>query len=100
MSNPYATVEQLGLTLNEQFKKQILGSEATLWSEQADGYNVDGRVWPRVAALAERLWSNPKTGWKEAKSRISFQRERLVSLGISADVLDPTWCLQNDGECV
>ncbi|NYF91599.1 hexosaminidase [Edaphobacter lichenicola] len=35
----------------------ILGGEATMWTEYATPEIVNGRIWPRTAAVAERLWS-------------------------------------------
>ncbi len=36
----------------------MLGGEAVLFGEYADATNVDPQVWPRTAAVMERLWSN------------------------------------------
>jgi hexosaminidase len=43
--------------LSPEEKQKILGGEATMWSEYVDPENVDSRIWPRTAAVAERLWS-------------------------------------------
>ncbi|CAK9803038.1 Chitooligosaccharidolytic beta-N-acetylglucosaminidase [Anthophora quadrimaculata] len=83
----------------ESKKNLILGGEAALWTEQADTASVDGKIWPRSAALAERLWSEPNSTWIHAEQRMLRQRERFVKRGITAESLQPQWCLQNQGHC-
>ena len=46
----------------EQYEKNILGGEAAMWTEQVQGIAVESKLWPRVAALGERLWADPESG--------------------------------------
>ena len=45
------------VVLTEAEKARILGGEATMWTELVTPLTIDSRLWPRTAAIAERLWS-------------------------------------------
>ncbi|XP_050689127.1 chitooligosaccharidolytic beta-N-acetylglucosaminidase-like isoform X3 [Eriocheir sinensis] len=77
---------------------QVLGGEALLWTHQVDDSNLDAKVWPRAAAVAERLWTNPSDGWRDAEARF-IHRQRLVRRGVQAERVQPQWCHQNEGLC-
>ena len=44
-------------TLSPEEKNRIWGGEACMWGEWTTPENIDSRIWPRTAAIAERLWS-------------------------------------------
>lgn len=77
----------------------------SFFKEQVDESTLDNRLWPRAAALGERLWSDPNDEndysiAKETFRRISTLRNRLVQLGIKAEAIFPKYCSQNQDECL
>ena len=58
-SQHYAVDPMKGETadLTPEQSKRILGGEAAMWEELATTENLDAKLWPRLAAIAERLWS-------------------------------------------
>ncbi|CAG9768129.1 unnamed protein product [Ceutorhynchus assimilis] len=78
---------------------QVLGGETALWTEEAGTSSLDSRLWPRSAAFAETLWTEPATDWSEAEERMLLHRDRLVRLGIEADEIQPEWCFRNQQTC-
>lgn len=81
---------------------QILGAEASIWTEMVDEHNLDTRLWPRLSAFAERVWSPKMDESKKAEAlgnmtkRMRCHREQLVSMGFNADPIQPEFCMTND----
>lgn len=70
--------------LTPEQQKLVLGGEATMWSEYANPENIDSRIWPRTAAIAERFWS--PQGTKDVKSmyaRLEAVSEKLEWVGLT-----------------
>ncbi|KAJ0178174.1 hypothetical protein K1T71_005997 [Dendrolimus kikuchii] len=78
----------------------VLGGEVAMWSEYVDENALDTRVWPRLAAVAERLWANPSGGVYGAETRLNRHRARLIARGLRPDAIAPQWCDQHDNRCL
>jgi len=68
-------------TLSPEEKKRILGGESCMWTEWVTDENIDSRIWPRNAAIAERLWSPAEVqelpSLYERLNLVSWRLERL-----------------------
>ena len=68
-----------------------------------DSSTIEGKMFPRISALAERLWSNPDVNWKEqfmdVEIRMVNHRQLLVERGVKADAIQPQYCYLNEGSC-
>ncbi|MGC2481221.1 MAG: family 20 glycosylhydrolase [Candidatus Sulfotelmatobacter sp.] len=71
-----------GLTPEEQAR--ILGGEACMWNEQTTARDIDSRIWPRAAAIAERLWSpRDVDNVDDMYRRLGVESVRLEALGLT-----------------
>lgn len=74
--------ETASLTAEE--KKRVLGGEAAMWEEIVTAENLDSRLWPRLAAIAERLWSPASvTDLQSMYSRLMVTNRWLEWLGLT-----------------
>lgn len=56
----YYAVDPLGegaAMPSREGKQCVLGGEAAMWTIIENSENIDSHIWPRTAAIAERLWS-------------------------------------------
>jgi len=71
-------------SLTSAQKELILGGEACMWAELVNEETVDSRIWPRLAAIAERLWS--PSGLKDIEDmyrRLAVIDRKLEWLGLT-----------------
>ena len=70
--------------LSPEQKHLILGGESCIWSEYVNAENIDSRIWPRNAAIAERLWSpEGTTDVASMYARLDAESARLEWLGLA-----------------
>jgi hexosaminidase len=71
-------------TLTPEQAKHILGGEATMWGEYVGPETIDSRIWPRTAAIAERLWSpRSVTDIDDMYRRLAVISIQLEELGLT-----------------
>jgi hexosaminidase len=71
-------------TLTPEEAKHVLGGEATMWAEWVTPETIDSRIWPRTAAIAERLWSPRNvTDVNDMYRRLAVISIQLEELGLT-----------------
>lgn len=80
---------------NSEQQSLILGGAACMWSEAVDNSNILQRIFPRVCATAEKLWSKADANnFVEAAQRLEEHTCRMKTRGLPAQPPNgPGFCL-------
>ena len=76
--------------LSDSQCSKILGGGGEMWGESVDPSDILQTIWPRAAAIAERLWSDYKTTAvaDAAATRMAFFRCLLLRRGVPSAPLN------------
>jgi hexosaminidase len=73
-----------GGAITAEEAKHVMGGEATMWGEWVSPETIDSRIWPRTAAIAERLWSPRNvTDVGDMYRRLAVISRQLEELGLT-----------------
>ena len=78
--------------LTPESERRILGGEAAMWSEVVSPGTIDSRIWPRTAAIAEKLWSplSSTTDVDDMYRRLDQVTTVLTARGVTHESAYPT----------
>jgi hexosaminidase len=70
-------------TLGDAERARVKGGEACMWAEYVTPETLDSRIWPRNAAIAERLWSPANVrDADDMYRRLAIESRRLEERGL------------------
>jgi hexosaminidase len=74
--------EPITAELTEAEAKHILGGECNMWSERAPQELVDSKVFPRILAMSEVLWSTKEKDYDHFYARVQKHYSKLDAMGV------------------
>jgi hexosaminidase len=63
-------------------RNRIIGGECTMWTEHSPRGQLESKLYPRIIAFAERLWSPGKITFDDFHRRLQTHYQRLEFLGV------------------
>ena len=70
--------------LTDDERKHVLGSEGNMWTEYAPQELIDDRLFPRMIALSEVVWTYPaERDYESFRQRVQKHYDRLDVLGVT-----------------
>jgi hexosaminidase len=75
--------EPIPKELSQSESKFIIGGECNMWSERAPQELIDSKVFPRILAMSEVLWSEKEKDYTEFSNRIEKHYPKLENLGVN-----------------
>lgn len=83
--------DPIPVDLAEDYRKYIIGGECNMWTEHVpDEENLDSKVFPRLLAMSEILWTYPKNRdfesfYKRVQDQYPYLEAKNVKYGLEAE---------------
>jgi len=75
--------EPIPAELTTEEAKYILGGECNMWSERAPQELIDSKIFPRILAMSEVLWSSSEKDYDNFYSRVQKHYPKLDDMGVT-----------------